>query len=426
MESFAKIVVFFTFFTIFITSCNEELTQNINPEARLNQIRSVDEAINIAESAANIFSNGARHGEIRTGKIKAITTSSSRSNSCDTLLYIIDYENLNGYSLVSASLYGEALLAFIEEGKPEDALSPEFSPIISLTENYIQNSSNASSIPSDFIRHKYEKKWVTTNQVGPKVEVRFGPDKWEAEYCPNGDAGMEIIALAQALSYYECPKELSNGSPFDWSVIKLHDIAKHDHSYSIGNNNFELIPEECPLTDSEHLKLGAFIKDLGVKCDADYTSTKTTIDPISIVDALCQYVDNVNWSFGSIADDSLLDRTIENGIGIVFGLDASDQIVLVWVVDGYKDVDIYTNEYINKTQSPYFGWELIDSQKTGEGRYYHYNWGWYGKCNGYFNKKVFDPLNASEYDYNKNNTTDRPYSGLTKHTAILSFDRNEN
>lgn len=410
-------------------SCNDNVTPALDSAIASNETRDINEAIYIAESAAHIFSNRARSEEIKIREVKTITTTGSRScNYCDTLIYIIDYENIDGYALVSASNYGEALLAYIENGSSDDVLAPEFNPVLSLAENYVQTASNSTLVPSDLTRHKVETEWITTNQIGPKIEVRFGPDRWEADFCPNGDAGAEIIALAQMLSFYESPNELSNGLPFDWSLIKQHDIAKHDHSYSTGNNdNFMEIPEECPLQDSDHLKFSQFIRDLGSLCNADYSSSKTKInDPILIVDVLNQYVGNINWSFSPITEDKVLDQTIQNGIGILFGLDASDQIVLVWVADGYKDVDIYTNEYINKTSSPYFGWELIDSRKTGEARYYHYNWGWYGKCNGYFNVKVFDPLNASEYDYNKNNNTDKPYLGLTKQAAIISINHNEN
>lgn len=41
---------------------------------------------------------------------------------------------------------------------------------------------------------------------------------------------------------------------------------------------------------------------------------------------------------------------------------------------------------------------------------FHFNWGWYGNCNGYYAANVFDTQSALSYDGENN-------------TAVANFDR---
>lgn len=47
-------------------------------------------------------------------------------------------------------------------------------------------------------------------------------------------------------------------------------------------------------------------------------------------------------------------------------------------------------------------WFPIGSPSSTSKRYMHYNWGWYGNCNGYFLSVVFDTSDAYQYDTNNN------------------------
>ena len=63
-----------------------------------------------------------------------------------------------------------------------------------------------------------------------------------------------------------------------------------------------------------------------------------------------------------------------------------------WVVDGY---DTATYQYV--TYAHPYGSSIwwIDSTGDTFTRYlYHFNWGWYGVCNGYFTGSVFNTDNV--------------------------------
>ena len=58
----------------------------------------------------------------------------------------------------------------------------------------------------------------------------------------------------------------------------------------------------------------------------------------------------------------------------------------------YERVAANINEYVLESITEY------------DHYYYHFNWGWYGDCNGYFSKNVFDSQAATWYDGTSNNS----------------------
>lgn len=80
------------------------------------------------------------------------------------------------------------------------------------------------------------------------------------------------------------------------------------------------------------------------------------------------------------------------------GCESSGDNGHAWVVDGYKSrTQIYRTYYIQADGSE-LNWIYDETEYT----YFHFNWGWHGDCNGYFQTGVFDTQEGFEYDSNSN------------------------
>ena len=85
--------------------------------------------------------------------------------------------------------------------------------------------------------------------------------------------------------------------------------------------------------------------------------------------------------------------SVKNGISILHD----------WVIDGY--IISKTYHYVLVHPLGNINEWVIDSVTVTTKKLCHYNWGWYGDCNGYFASGVFDtqepdvPSLSSEHNY---------------------------
>ncbi len=164
--------------------------------------------------------------------------------------------------------------------------------------------------------------------------------------CP---AGCGVVAIAQALAYYE-PKMSVYGEQVDWKLLKKQS--------------------KIPSTASTQLKkqIGFLMKWIGEKANATYTCDATyTGDVIggvlNLVGMQCDKQRSFDWNtiFNSINNGHLVEV---NGYGTVDGKEVGHS----WIIDSYViaklDADL----------------ENIHEQEN----YVHCNFGWNGDENGYF------------------------------------------
>ena len=186
-----------------------------------NPIRSYDEALKIAESSISLLNGSAtvtRSGSprvINVDKSKVIKkTFKTRSGSTinDTLIYVFNFSDSEGFALVSASLETEGLLAITEQGYFDpDTLSGifGFDLFVEKAKEYVANSRNNRFPPDSTI--VFHKEVIVPNSydyVGPYVTVKWGQDYAEGTFCSNNLAGCVNTAIAQIMSYYEYPSSI--------------------------------------------------------------------------------------------------------------------------------------------------------------------------------------------------------------------------
>lgn len=395
------------FFSIFLSSCsqddmyscskNENDEENIQPQ--LSEKRSLDEALSIVYDAINQRDSHSTRSDSKARKVKIFetkyitsdcTSKTRAANSIDTLMYAFNFENNEGFALVTADRHLEGLVALTECGNYSTEIEsdvPAFGLYMNQVRDYIVNSEPIESVGNPPLDPVYEWKLeedTTYYLYGPYVEMRWGQNAPYNSSVPSPTiqrAGCAPIAIAQVMSFFESPARmrmtfisLFTVENIDWDVIKTHVSSEY---FPSNNLNY------CYCSNSaSHQAIAHIVRQIGKYCDIDYSNggvgfskIGTALDKLDYDFESCSmsgttYNSNISAARAGIRNQKLT---------ILCGLSDSDGHA--WVMDGYRARTIHSYEYrreVNTTQ-----WELY-REYTSSTYYNHYNWGWNGACNGYF------------------------------------------
>ena len=428
-----KVLYLFLFIMLLGACTAEEVIQNEPQEAIALNSRSISDAAEIARNAKKMFSADTR-SEVENVELSApivvSTKAVSRGSDCDTLLYIFNYSCDDGFSVISAAENGVQLLAYVEDGSySSECEKPiQFEAFMQQAALYVlgQKSNPQISVSpiEPILKTKYETEYKPKDKVEAKITASWGRNYWEGAFCPNGDAGHEAVCIAMILSYYEPIIKVQHAtkayvtppsntkvtiSKNDWADMKAHNPYGHT---SFPNEGTDVLSRLCPISDNAHNLLGLLCRDIGSTILAKYESTGTTTEPINIIDGLWNYLGDFEFGlygyhmndvddtheYSPYIDDSTIMKVLRNGFMTLHAIN-NDALEYIWVCDGFMDVDVYGNTYRQvKSNTILPIWELIESHKIGEDLLLHFNWGDYGKCNGYFSNSVYRPQKGLIYD----------------------------
>jgi len=410
MKKFPYPIIFF----LLLVSCtynndfSEDLleSKDISTLPQKNSIRSIDEAIAITMHSLPLIERGStRAGGILKRKINVkegvktiVSNNTTRSliGDNDTLMYVLNFEDNEGFAVIAAPNSVEGLLAITESGHFEPGTSSDnegFEMFMELAEKYVRQR-----IHEPIIHLVDSVIYVGELDYGPYVSVRWGQTLPEGEFCPNNIAGCTNTALAQIMSYYEYPNRIDLTYPnadktsqlLNWSSMKVHQT---EHNL----NN-------CATTDSAtHASIGRLCRQLGYLNHSDYmddgTGTYTQI-------YVAQTMASLGFQTGSwfSYNTGLIENNILSGIpmlikGARYG-ENNNLIGHAWVLDGYN---IITYQYCTIAHLYGTGETWIDSLgDVFTETLYHFNWGFYGVNNGYFDAYVFNTASVQYPDTNLN------------------------
>lgn len=202
-------------------SCTGEMSNTANiasyniHETNSNK-RSYDEALLAANNALHNLYNGFTRSdgnkptellpEVKYVVDKPLVTRST-GVSVDTLMYVFNIENEQGFIIISANKNTPPLLAYTDAGYYDPAEEQDnigFQQLIEGTKQYVKKSVNNTGIVYTskgpiFIG---EVTYLILQQVGKFINVSWGQEDPEGLYCPNGASGCVITAMAMLMSYY--------------------------------------------------------------------------------------------------------------------------------------------------------------------------------------------------------------------------------
>ena len=424
-----KILILSLVFMPMLAACTDEkelMTPSNESQMDMNSIsssfRSLEEARQVALSGIKMIQQDEAKSETRasdrperklTEPIVKTRPSTRADGDTDTLMYVFNFADDQGYAIVDARVQNPGLIAVTEKGHYTEniqGLSDEDPQKIinSLVDGYIQKDVYDSIPLRARIWQRVEIDTVITN-INPRVTVKWDQDYPFDYFTPNGSAGCGIIAMMQVMSFYEYPSQRQGltyanhdvaSIDLDWDTFKLHTESHSPNSTG------------C-ITQAKHQDMGRFARQLGHMTGSIYNTNNTNNTDGSTSTSNSQmYSCMTNLGFtctpwNDYTTGSLYNILNSGGVVIMRGSTSTDG-GHAWVVDGIRKLQITYDHYVSyySINGPW----LNDEHVVTFEEYNHINWGWTnGECNGYFLDGIFDvqhpkwvdfPEVPSDLDYN--------------------------
>lgn len=413
---------------------DEYVMENIsNSSTETCMTRSMNEVLQIASNATQLLQNANTRSVTRTVDPTAtqyvIAPSTRSSGGNDTLLYIVNYADGQGFAVVAANKQAEGLLAVVEKGSygmdgEYYTENPGFTAFMEQAQEYAKTLSlktgNNSGGELVLTEHKLVRDTTYLNKIEPMVNVRWGQTGIEGKYCPNKVAGCSNVAMAQIMSYFQYPLSININYPdasvtsqyLNWSAIKEHEVVD--------------IYQECNATYDTHEAISQLLRQLGYMNNSSYITNpnKTMTYDNNVRISFSQLGYNVSSSLISYNNQDI-ETLLANGSLLYMrgnhkDKETGEEMGHAWVADGIHKVSVHSTEWTRPMGQ--LGWTLTIDYGTQTTEYLHYNWGWDGNCNGFFVAGIFNPNSGSNYDNNKNwfyrNTSDYNFTTSIQYFTV--------
>ncbi len=369
-------------------------------------LMSSDEAIEIAEkSYANFY------GKLRTPKSRdsyskpvAITQTHSRATEGDTIAYIVNFPNNEGYAIIRAFKNSMSpVLAVVEDGflgGIDEITVPaqkEYIQTMLSTNDIATNdviSRGGSAVITPVTEEKYEIDTLYSHRYGVVSELKWGQGSAFGAYCDNGLCGCFPLATLFVMAHYEEAAEMkinftNKKAPSVNTVI--HPDWKNIKRYGKPYDGYWNMPTQESITN-----IGLIARQIGAYAKSEYKGwdggkdTTTSTSESNAIAAL-----KTIFPQKSVSGWSSYDKT-----GIAEGLKYAPVIMSgqgsagghAWVAEAYEhsqvQVKYYTREYMH------LFWTLVSTTYREE-EYMYFNWGWYGTGDGYYNVRFAESFTPS-------------------------------
>lgn len=403
-------------------------------------MRSPEEALDIAQRAYEEFygdatpSSRGRSIIDCSRPVEVVRGARSRGGSSDTLLYIVNFVDDQGFAVIAAPRAADELLAVTSQGHyypesdPEAGSVPGFDLWMEAAGDYaasIQFPSLGDSIklPKDtfvivkgdtllppvnpgggtsiifdstkivnpdepgLLQHKEWEDTVQNYISGPKITVTWGQGNAlplninaypEGYYFENGWAGCATAAIAQVCAYYESPTSINKTPllgatpyPLNWAKLRTH--RKKHSLVSVG---------ECEDDMETHMMIAEFYRIIAVWTDAHphgETGTGTlTSNVLPMLRSILPERNIFEWK-----DLKFTVTPLSNELFVMEG--KSETSGHIWLCDGFKRLVV--DHYFASRTNSYADWEIQSVERFTQ-NFLHYNWGWYGRYDGWYNNAV--------------------------------------
>ncbi|MBQ5605769.1 MAG: C10 family peptidase [Prevotella sp.] len=399
----------------------EEVSQNIELSKSIKNKRSYTEAYEIAQKAATMFEHEnpylSRSKKVRkidtqkgvhfvTQQYKPVGTLAdangrrmSRSNEKDTLLYVFNYENNQGFAVVSANKNTDALLAVTDSGYYDPAIgtdNPGLAMFMDMAETYSLEDGDYERIPPTtpipLLQSRTVKDTIEYVNIPKKINLRWGQDGLYGIYCPNSTSGCANTAAAMVIAYYEHPASMDinfetaipHTLTFNWGEIKSHV------------SGIEFYGTCC--SSETHSDIAKLMRQLGHLSNSDYSGINQTLTTEeNIRNVLASFGYNMSTTAG-YSSSNVRSSLQDNKIILMGGFSGEDNPVgHMWIVDGYYRLHTEEHQYFSSDLGLTW-YEAEGSPFVVSVEYNHINWGWGGLGNGMFNSGVFRPYNPHKLD----------------------------
>lgn len=387
----------------------------------------VDEAVATAKQFLGAGDTRSRDLRLKNHTLyKALSGTRSEGEPIDVVFHVINFEDNQGYAIVSADSRATDVYAFSPTGNidiDEAMENPGFQIFMNgATANYEDevcgdgdpvfeiDSTGRLFIPEEFLPtdpppgsgggsgpgggtidvtllmvtyldgkgyYTDSSGWITDENIGPLLSTEWHQNPPYNYYCPviNDSiavAGCVPIAISQIMAYHKYPPVV-NGYSIDWSVVG--DLSM-EHAYH---------------------QAARVIREVGREANSNYGTISTSTAKAKARPTFRAFGYDAGY-LESYDEDKVVTSIIDSLPVYTRGTDVVKGVGHAWVIDGYlknKNVNYYYN-----MQPPYSLYKTITEYQ----HYVHCNWGWgsYYNCycleDSFFFRERNTPQETHDYD----------------------------
>lgn len=413
-----RFLLFLTAAAMLSSCCTDNYTAEIfsadsAPESQVSspsgRTRSYGEALEIARRSIGIVDGPevTRAGKARTIRDgRCVTRQSTRNDGIeqtDTLVYVFNFNDNAGFSIIAANRCVSPVLVVTEQGNYEYGQPTGIEGFDNYMDSMTAELANMPDIPIfDFPREYSETEIIKNDKIGPLCTTKWDQDGVFGAYCSNGVAGCTTIANAQIMAYWEYPDSITttytnkNNNVKNSSDVDNPNAQHIGETFSIPWSAIKNHKSGCSSATcgQNHWKISALIRQIGelngsvyFTDPTDESKNHTTVyatGRTSAFSGLGYILDSIrlhgfDWDFV---------RSELNKLQPLITDASSGQGGHTWVLDGYIDKDekttFYEIDYIDYKGDKAIPHYKVSSIIENKQQLVHFNWGWGGECDGYF------------------------------------------
>ncbi len=390
-------------------SCENVQDNSVVPQRLSQKVkfeRDLSDAYRIAKEYATSLTNTTRSSnsrQIAYNDIHYVTTESTRAtDALDTLYYIVNYENDNGFAIIPRNKLLPDVVVLTEQGNynGEETDNELFNILMNGAKSYASNSTmrfDTMTIIPQIPRPVYTDTITscTTYNIRPKIATYWSQKSPYNTFCFDNDsicpAGCVAIALAQIMGYYCYPTQINLTYP-------NRDVNQQTLNWNIINGRPYHLPFDIC---DDHLPMARLIREIGEQVDMDYNPDGSYATDVKARQALSHF----GYTRSAIKDYNTADIINSLQADQLVYFSAADAIAgegHAMIIDGFIETSTHTRIWegpgIWPIDQPY-PWVLITDNTTIE-RYVHCNFGWGGTANGWYVDGLIDTDICVELDEN--------------------------
>ena len=401
---------------MFVISCtNDDLVENVDdiriesPSHRLTAEQAGQNALDFVKR----FKTETRAGQagLKISDIKAVginperTRSTNESIDFDSLFYVVNFADNQGFVIAAADDRDESVFAYVEEGEynEEDTLNNGFNVFMDAlyslqTSRGIQRFDTQEDFiyfdPNEGGDSSYPDKFEV---MSPLLVTKWGQSGFYSSLCPGQYSGCVPTAISQICSFLKVPSHVS----WSYDGISYQSSINWDGIiYDCRNNPwFQGEVYSSGLED----QIAHLMRFWGVEFNANYGLNGTGVNSNIVIPKLWDNDIDATILRNYNAEDVIEDLKEGNNIVYMCGNDGISNTGHAWVVDGYI--------HRKKNSRDYF--------------YLHCNWGWSGGQNGYFLGSVLNAGEGPVYndDGQKTRSSQEPTYNYTNNLRFSTISR---
>ena len=344
--------------------------------------RTIEDAVAIAENATSLLSKGTITRSldrcVDISNINVLTSyngTRSVSNEIDTLMYIVNFKDNQGFALVPKNENAPELLAITDSGSynGENTDNVGFNMYVDYALSDLERLNNVQ--PNGQIIVPITEwdllELSDTTYVAPKLRTQWHQHSPFNKNCfvfglPSGTscpAGWVAIAMAQIMAYHRYPETINITHRNNQAPIPLMwDVWEENYNY-------------------DTIRLPMFIRELGALVDMQYAPNNSSSQTPMAIAAFSSLGYNVG-SYTQFGRDVILLSLDDDCPLMIRGVHNVYNGGHSWVSDGYMVID-KTSIYRTREQGAIYWDEQYRESETKT--YLHFNWGYEnGRENGYY------------------------------------------